>query len=146
MNSLLYDIPDYQTNRLQALQNQLARMIMKERKFSSITQTLIHLHWLPIKYRIEFKILLIVFKCLRGEGPDYLTSLLEEYHPAYTLRSKFWSLLRVPHVHKKYGDRAFSVVGPKLWNDLPLDLKNSASVNIFKKGLKTYLFKKAYLS
>ena len=39
-----------------------------------------------------------------------------------------------PHVHKKYGDRAFSVVGPKLWNGLPLDIRNSNSVDIFKKN------------
>ena len=42
---------------------------------------------------------------------------------------------------KSYGDRAFSVCAPKLWNDLPLQLRNSASFNIFKSNLKTFLFK-----
>ena len=144
MNSLLYDISDLQVKRIQALQNQAARIITKQKKSSHITPTLINLHWLPIKFRIQYKILLTVFKCLHGEGPAYLTSLLEEYHPARSLRSAARSLLREPHVHKKYGDRAFSVAGPKLWNGLPLDIKNSNSVDIFKKNLKTYLFKIAY--
>ena len=144
MNSLLYDVSDFQIKRIQSLQNQAARIITKEKKSAHITPTLKDLHWLPIKFRIMFKILLTVYKCIHGEGPTYLASLLEEYHPPRALRSAARSLLREPHVHKKYGDRAFSVAGPKLWNELPLEIRNRKSVNIFKKQLKTYLFKKAF--
>ena len=45
---------------------------------------------------------------------------------------------------KTYGDRAFSIAGPKLWNDLPLEIRKCASVATFKQSLKTFLFKLAY--
>ena len=45
---------------------------------------------------------------------------------------------------KSFDDRAFSIAGPKLWNDLPLEVRQSASVNAFKRALKTHLFKQAY--
>ena len=144
MNSLLYDIPDYQIRRLQSVQHHVARIISLERKSSDIKPTLIKLHWLPIEYRIKFKILLLVYKSLHGEGPSYLASMLEEYQPPRPLRSSAQLLLSVPFTHKKYGDRAFSVAGPRLWNALPISLKTAPSVNAFKKSLKTHLFKIAY--
>ena len=120
MNSLLFDIPDYIINKLQLIQNSAARLILKKKKSCHITPHLIHLHWLPIKSRIEYKILLMVYKCLHGEGPKYLSSLLEEYHPTHALRSSSQSLLVEPKTNQKYGDRAFSVAEPKLWNSLPI--------------------------
>ena len=45
---------------------------------------------------------------------------------------------------KTYGDRAFSVAGPKLWNELPIEIKNSNNVDSFKRKLKTHLFKAAF--
>ena len=54
-------------------------------------------------------------------------------------------LLEVPNVRlKNYGDRAFSVAAPKHWNDIPLDIKLSRSVDVFKSRLKTYLFRLAF--
>ena len=55
-------------------------------------------------------------------------------------------LLEVPNVRlKSYGDRAFSVAAPKQWNDIPLDIKLSGSVDVFKSRLKTYLFRLAFI-
>ena len=144
MNSLLFDIPDYLIDRLQLIQNHSARIIKKERKYCHITPHLIDLHWLPVKYRIQFKLLLLTYKSLHGEGPAYLASMLKEYHPSRDLRSSAQFRLRVPFVHKNYGKRAFSVAGPRLWNALPLSMKYSPTVNSFKKALKTRLFKEAY--
>ena len=144
MNSLLFKIPNYQIDRLQLVQNNMARLVMKEKRSCSITPLLIHLHWLPVKFRIEYKILLIVYKCLHGEGPSYLVSLLKRYYQTYSLRSSNQNLLEETLTRRKFGDRAFSVAGPKLWNTLPIELKNSKSVDIFKKSLKTYYFKRAY--
>ena len=144
MNSLLYDLPDYLVNKLQLLQNNAARLIMRQRKSCHITPYLFYLHWLPIDFRIKYKILLIVYKCLHGEGPSYLSSLLQEYCPPRSLRSSNQQLLVVPKTNKRYGDRAFSVAGPKLWNDLPEKVKNCNSVNSFKTSLKTYFFQQAY--
>ena len=144
MNSLLFDIPNYQINKLQLVQNNAARLVLKQRKSCHITPHLIYLHWLPVKYRIEYKILLLVYKCLHGRGPSYLSSLLKEYCPQRALRSSSLSLLIEPKTRQRYGDRAFSVAGPKLWNALPEHIRTSNSVNIFKTALKTFYFKKAF--
>ena len=147
MNSLLFGLPKYLTQKLQNVQNHMARIVKKQRKSSHITPTLIELHWLPVEYRSQYKILLLVFKCLHGKGPAYLASMLEEYQPPRELRSASQFRLSEPPaqaVHKKYGERAFSVAGPRLWNKLPLPLKCSPSVNSFKKALKTHLFKEAF--
>ena len=144
MNSLLYNIPECLLTKLQRVQNNAARLIMKQRKSCHITPILSDMHWLPVAFRIKYKILLLVFKCLHGRGPAYLTSLLKEYCPPRSLRSSSQSLLSRPKTKKKYGDRAFAVAGPELWNDLEDDLRNSCSIDSFKTGLKTYLFGKAY--
>ena len=144
MNAILSNLPNYQIDKLQMVQNSAARVIKKCKKSDHITPLLIDLHWLPVNFRMEYKILVIVYKCLHGEGPEYLTSLLQQYLPPRTLRSSSQHHLKEVHTNKNYGDRAFCVVGPKLWNKLPIDIKISKSINIFKKSLKTYLFKIAY--
>ena len=112
-----------------------------------ITPTLIKLHWLPVKYRIEYKILLLVYKLLfvTGVAPSYLASLIPPYIPGRSgLRSASSNQWAKQITKKKYGDRAFSDSGPHLWNNINLDLKNSPSIEVFKKDLKTYLFTKAF--
>ena len=68
-NSLLIGLPDYQLYRTQRILNGAARLIYKLPKHSHITDTLKSLHWLPIKQRIEFKLILQVYKCLNGLAP-----------------------------------------------------------------------------
>ena len=144
MNSLLYGIPDYLTNKLQRIQDNAARLIFKQKKSCPVNPLLIDLHWLPVKFRIEYKILLLVYKSIHGGGPMYLSSLLKEYHPTRSLRSSEKMLLCEPKTRRKYGDRAFSVAGPKLWNLLEDKARACKTVNAFKKELKTYYFHKAY--
>ena len=84
------------------------------------------------------------FKCPHDEGPNYLTSFLEPHNPTRSLRSSNKGMLRVPRTRRKGGDRAFSVAGPKLWYVLTDNVKNSESLDCFKKELKTHLFEKAY--
>ncbi len=74
-NSLYYGLPANQLNTLQRVQNAAARLICNVSRFDHITPTLKDLHWLPVKFRIDFKILLIVFKALHGLAPDYSLSL-----------------------------------------------------------------------
>ena len=100
------------------------------------------LHWLPIKARIDFKILLITYKAVHGLAPLYIIDLLPPKPFVRSLRSSDKSLLEVPATNlKTKGDRAFAVVAPTLWNALPLALKNSVSVDSFKRLLKTHLFR-----
>ena len=147
MNSLLYKLPDYQIHRLQLVQNNTARLIKKlKRNSEDISDTLEELHWLPVEYRIKYKILLLMFKCHVQIAPSYLIDLTKPYIPGREgLRSSTQQLLdEGPKTQKTYGDQAFSMCGPKLWNKLPLELRQKCSVESFKKGLKTHLFKEAY--
>ncbi len=144
-NSLLKGVPDYQIKRLQSVQNAAARIICGLRKFDHITEPLKTLHWLPVKERIDSKILLIAYKSINGKGPDYLSDLILPYITCYNLRSSDDNVMQVPRTNLvSCGDRAFSKVAPYMWNILPTDIRNATNVDVFKKKLKTHLFKIAY--
>ena len=147
-NSLLLGLPSNQLYKLQRVQNAAARLICNVGRFEHITPSLFSLHWLPIAYRIKFKILLLTFKALNGLAPEYISELLElKITSRYNLRSsKDMNLLEHSKVKSKatLGDRSFTVAAPKLWNNLPNALRNVSNVDSFKCLLKTYLFKEAY--
>ena len=144
-NSLYFGLSQSSLSCLQLVQNAAARLLTGTRKHESITPILFKLHWLPVKFRIDFKILLFVYKALNNLAPQYLTDLLCLYTPSRTLRSSDHCLLIVPRSRlKKRGDRAFATAGPKLWNSLPLYIRLAPSVSIFKSSLKTFLFSLAF--
>ena len=95
-NALLYGTNNSVQNKLQRIQNTAARLIMRKRKHESITPVLISLHWLPVHFRCQYKLLLYVFKALHSKAPSYLQELVEHYKPSRTLRSENNMLLRVP--------------------------------------------------
>ena len=145
-NALLFGLPKYQLDRLQKVQNAAARVIFQIPKFDHITPALIDLHWLPVTFRVQFKLLLFVYKSLRNQSPPYIKDLLS-LKPAtnYALRSSAQSLLFVPKANcSSLGDRAFAHAAPVLWNSLPLTIRTSSSLAIFKKQLKAFLFRKAF--
>ena len=144
-NSLLYGIPEYKRTRLQRLQNTAARIVRGCPRESSITPVLRDLHWLPIEMRILFKILLLVFRCVNKLAPVYLCELIEPKHQERVTRSSTQQHLDIPNSRlKTYGDRSFSVSGPKEWNDLPLEIRTAPSLDSFKSKLKTFLFDKHF--
>ncbi len=79
-NALLYGLPPNQLKRLQHVQNTAARIVTRTRRRDHITPVLISLHWIPVKYRIEYKIILYVFKALQGEAPVYMTDMVRKTH------------------------------------------------------------------
>ena len=92
--------------------------------------------------RIDFKILLLVFKVLNGLGPPYLCELLKPYIANRNLRSSKKKLLIVPKCNlKTYGYRVFSHRAPILWNALPDDIRQVEHLQMFKSKLKTHLFR-----
>lgn len=144
-NSLLFGLPDYQIDRLQRVHNTAARILTLTRKYDHITPILRDLHWLPVQQRIKYKILLLTYRCLNGLAPAYLSDLLVPYSPSRTLRSSDSNLLSVPKSRtKSYGDRAFKNCAPKLWNNLPRQIRLSVTVAEFKSALKNHLFQQCY--
>ena len=116
-------------------------------KFSHITDILKDLHWLPIRQRITFKILLLTYQAYHNTAPDYLCELITPYCSARNLRSNDMMLVRPCHPGprlKTYGEKCFQFAGPKEWNNLPLPIRESPSIYIFKSRLKTYLFNCAF--
>ena len=144
-NALFTTLSSSSIHRLQLVQNAAARLLTNTYRRSHITPVLKSLHWLPVECRIVFKILLITYKSLHGLSPKYITELLHPKVNVRVLRSSDKGLLEVPSTKlKTKGDRAFKKVAPTLWNDLPLFLKNAVSVDVFKKLLKTHLFRKYF--
>ena len=145
-NSLLIGLPQYELQKLQKVFNTAARIVTRTRPDAHITPVLKSLHWLPIEARLQFKILITVFKGLNNiDAPIYIKELLVPLNSTRTLRSSTKNLLKVPKSRTKtYGDRAFSVIGPVLWNKLPDELRHELSLNSFKSKLKTFLFRHFY--
>lgn len=144
-NSVLSGCSKKSLRSLQLVQNAAARVLTGTRKREHITPVLSSLHWLPVKFRIEFKILLLTYKALSDQAPSYLTDLIAPYYPNRPLRSLNAGLLVVPRVFKcRLGERAFSYQAPLLWNQLPLWVREADTLHTFKVRLKTFLFNKTY--
>ena len=111
----LYVVSQASLGRLQLVQNAAARLLTCTNKREHITPVLKSLHWLPVQYRIDFKILMFVFKALHGLTPVYLTELLTVQEPGRALRSSNQLLLEVPRSkYRHWGDQAFSTAAPRL--------------------------------
>ena len=136
-NSLYYGINGSLHSKLQYAQNCAARLIYQRWKYDHVKDIFIELHWLPVRFRIIYSILLTVHKCLYHTSPTELNNLI-------IFESTRTFNLQIPRHHTSYGDRAFSVYSAKEWNSLPLELKTESSLVNFKKLLKTYLFNSCY--
>lgn len=144
-NGLYVNMPEIYIKKLQNIMNEAARLVTLTPRKEHITPALIALHWLPVKQRIEYKILLTVHKAVNDTGPKYLKELLRPYRPSRSLRSVDQHLLIEPRYRlRSAGFRCFEVAAPRLWNLLPVDMRTITTLNTFKTSLKTRLFKQAY--
>ena len=128
--------------KLQYAQNCSARLIYNKRKYDHVTELLIDLHWLQMKYRIFYKIYLLAYKSINPTlfaHPEELQSLV-----VTDSKSTRFVRLKVQRNNYRISDRAFSICAPKLWNKLPTALKNELNFARFKRDLKTYLFRIAF--
>ena len=114
---------------------------------TSLKLSSVGFHWLPVHYRIHFKILVIIFKATNGMAPSYLSNLIGiRSSTVYSLRSNDTKLLDGPKgvMRTTLGARSFHAAAPALWNSLPAELRHFKSLDLLKKHLKTYLFKSAF--
>ena len=126
-----YDLPQCLISKLQRVQNAAARLVVRCHRCGHITPVLIKLHWLPVKQRVQYLILLLVFRAQHRLTPPYITDLLEQ-RATRVLRSTTNIDFYVLPSRSRYGDRMFSVAGPRLWNSLPAEMKKTCCLLTFK--------------
>ena len=122
INALLANLPDCDIKMFQQIQNMSAKLILQKDKYDSTRESLLDLHWLPIHHRIQFKILVLVYKFMKNQVPQYLSNILVEHpHNRSGLRSNdMYQKLIIPFRRRQtFANRRFSVMGPSLWNELP---------------------------
>ena len=143
-NALLYWLPVKQIQWLQKVQNWAAYLIDGAMKYNHAIPLLMKLRWLLIAVRVEFKILLLTHRT-SGCASGYIEQCVSRRHPVRSLRSSEHSLLCVPRTRRHWGDRAFSVAAPSLWNALRQHLAlNAMTTAAFKVKLKIYLISRAF--
>ena len=144
-NSLFIRLPNVILKKVQSVLNRAARLIFNLPPRVPTTSSLIELHWLPLKARIEFKICLITFKALKFNQPSYIRELLSFSSHESTLGLRSADNPYRLHEPRAIGERGFanhslSYIAPRLYNKLPITIKLIDSLNAFKSHLKAFLF------
>ena len=143
-SSVFIGLPADQIARLQRVHNNAARLVMKKRRRDHVTPLLKELHWLPVKFRCQYRISTLAYRHFERSLPPYLSSSLCTYEPSRCLRSSNEKLIKIPKRNiKSFGQRSFSFMAPSVWNSLPATLRNVPTLSQFKSRLKT-LFAQAF--
>ena len=143
-NSNLVGISDATVKKLQLLQNSAARLVSKTGRYEHISPAIKALHWLPKRYRIDFRIITLTYNALNELVPSYIRKILQIYHSARTLRSTGSNLLLTARVRfKTFGRRSYHYAAPALRNQLSTKLRNCHSISSFKSIL-SYQFSITY--
>jgi len=146
-NALLAELTASSLAPLQRMMNATARLVCDLSSRDHVTPALQSLHWLLIKQRIQFKLCLLVHLAINGKAPIHLTEIITRtvsIAGRATNRSAQNNDLVIQRTKLKFGQRAFSVPGPRIWNQLPTELKTTKNTSAFKRKLKTYFFSAAY--
>ena len=144
-NSLCIGLPNVILKKAQSVLNRAAGLIFNLPPRVPITSSLIELHWLPLKARIEFKICLITFKALKFNQPSYIRELLSFSSHESTSGLRSADDPYCLHEPRAIGERgfancSFSCIAPRLYNKLPVTAKQSDSLNTFKSHLEALSF------
>ena len=146
-NSVLYGISAKDLQRLQKIENSAVRFIFGKGKKAHVTQLLKKVHFLPVEYRIMFKIALLTYKCVNNLAPSYLKELITIRKPTIKnvrLDTDYFLLECPPYPSLVNTEKAFSFNSPKIWNSLPFEIRSACSVTQFKTLLKTHYFQLAF--
>jgi hypothetical protein len=144
----LAGLPAVQLNRLQSVLNAAARLVFAAGRFDHVTPLLRQLHWLRVPERIEFRLATLAYKCQHNMAPRYLTEQMQrlaDMDSRRGLRSASSTALLVPLTsHRTIGDRAFGVAAARVWNGLPVTVQQSETLTIFRRRLKTEMFRRSF--
>ena len=132
-------------NKLQRVQDCASRLVLGKGRLQGYPSTvrLNILHWLPVEKRIVFKILVIIYKCYHGKAPNIITSILVRKFPDSSPNDDDFNCDyddRLYYPMLNIGRRAFSFYAPRLWNVLPMYIRQCVTLETYKKNLKTYLW------
>ena len=130
--------PTKSINWYQLVQNICAKLVLNRSKYSSSTDVLCTLHWLPIQERIQFKILTLTYKCLENKALKYLTDLIIVKKPRReNVRSDSNGKLQEnPHIRRQtFALRSFNYAAPPLWNSLSNGICQAPLLDKFKSLL-----------
>ena len=142
-NSVYIGLPQKSLHRLQLTHNSAARTVQRIHRYHHITPVLQQLNWLTINCRCQFKILVLTFKALYSQTPQYICKLLNWYTPSRPLCSAYTTSL-VPNRNRtvRYGRRLLDTSAAPLWNTMPEELRNAVNVVVhFKRLLKRHFMR-----
>ena len=142
-NSILANLPDVTPAPLVRVQHYAAILIRNLTKRDSVLPAMMELHWLPIRFRITFKLCVLMHGVHYGSGPKYLTEMvvpISSLPGRERLRSAGSLNYDISRTRLKFTEHSFAVSGPTAWNSLPLELKQTNNALIFKKLLKSLYF------
>ena len=137
-NSALFNVTEKEISKLQGVQNCLARVVTKSPRFCHITPLPTSLYWLPVRYRIKFKLCCLTYQALTSGQPVYIRNILQPSRKVRTLRSSDLDQLNVPRVKTAVGSMAFPFAALRIWNELHLEIRSAKTQISSRKKLKTY--------
>jgi hypothetical protein len=135
-NSLLAGLPRSSLDPLQQVKNAAARLLFQLGPQDHVTPSLIQLQWLPVQYRVQFKLCSFMHTIHNGKSPAYLSDIVQATSTRSTrsgLRSAATTNNILPRLRTKFGERPFSHADPAAWNALPSDLRNIPAFATFRR-------------
>ena len=145
-NAVLHGAPASSIQKLQRVQNTAARVVLQSARRSPSQPLLQQLHWLPVRQRIDYKLAVLTYKIHHTSTPVYLSRHIQPRTVTRRLRSSATPRVCKPTTRTNFADRAFRCSAPAVWNSLTADIVDSSSLAIFKRKLKTFLFRQAFSS
>ena len=128
---------------LQRVLHSAARLVYDLKPSDHVTPVLKDLHWLPIKERVDYKLCMLVHSVSTGRAPLYMSDMLTagaDVPSLSRLRASSSGDYVVPRTRLKFGERAFAVAAPWIWNKLPGELKSIKCTSSFKRACTENIF------
>jgi len=129
-NAVLIGSSTSNIDKLQRVQNTLARVVSRRSRFDRATPLLADLHWLPVRYRIGYKPALITFKALTRQEPQYLAELIRMFEALRQLRPRGANILQCSPATLNFSRNAFCHAAPAVWNKLSETVTSDITVSI----------------